>query len=132
MFGEGVSISQQIQHMIDTSPKLKITDAQLMMLDVYESGFGIYNHNIDSERPLALVAMHWSEDNTTQSALHERIEQFHERNVYQAFGLNLTEFLELPRDVCIKILDICGKKQSREDRVAQDLQQQFNKLGRQP
>ena len=69
--------------------------------------------------------MHWEEDNTSQSILHERIEQFRERNVYQIFGLSLIEFLDLPRDVVIKILDVCSKRQTQEDKIARDLQSQM-------
>ena len=132
-FGDGVSISQQIQQLIDTSPKLKFTDAQLLLQDIYESGYGIYNHTqhaVDNSRPLALVAMHWSESNTDQSTLHERIEQFKERQVYQNYGISLIDFLNLPRDYCIKILEICGKAQMREGKIAQDLQNRYDQLGK--
>ena len=132
-FGDTSSITPRIQQLIDTSPKLKFTDAQLLLMDAYETGFGIYNHaqHTDNSRPLALVAMHWAEDNTTQSLLHERIEQFKDRNVYQIFGLSLTEFLDLPRDVCTKILEVCGKRQTQEDRIARDIQSQLkNPIGK--
>ncbi len=104
-------------------------------MDVYESGFGIYNHNqhaADNSRPLALVAMHWSESSSDQSALYERIEQFKERQVYQTFGLNLTEFLDLPRDVCVHILDLCGKKQAAEGKITDDLARRFQQVGNSP
>ncbi len=134
-FGEEVSISQQIQKIVDTSPKLKFTDAQLLLLDTYETGYGICNHTqfaVDNSRPLALVAMHWAESNSEQSAWYERIEQFKERQVYHTFGLSLIEFLDLPRDICIKILDICGKKQTSEGKITDDLQRRFDSLGKTP
>ena len=104
-------------------------------MDTYESGYGIYDHSqhaVDNSRPLALVAMHWSESNTDQSTLHERIEQFKERQVFQIFGIGLIEFLNLPRDYCIKILEVCGKSQMREGKIAQDLQNRYDNLERKP
>lgn len=97
-------------------------------MDTYETGYGIYNHSldVDGSRPLALVAMHWAENSCEGSVLYERIEQFKERNVYQTFGLSLAEFLDLPRDVCIKILDTCGKKQKTEHQIVDELQQSLD------
>lgn len=124
-----VTITDSIQKLVDTSPKLKLTDVQLLLQDVYESGYGIYNHasnSVDNSRPLALVAMHWAENASEGSVLYERIEQFRERNVYQTFGLSLTEFLDLPRDICIKILESCSKKQATEHNVVDTLQQSLD------
>ena len=121
--------------MIDTSPKLRFTDGQILLLDVYESGYGIYDHSqhaVDNSRPLALVAMNWEEDASTGSQLYERIELFKERQIYQIFGLSLTEFLDLPRDICTKILESCGKKQNEEGKVVDDVSRRLNNIGKTP
>ena len=121
--------------MIDTSPKLRFTDGQILLLDVYESGYGIYDHSqhaVDNSRPLALVAMNWEEDASTGSQLYERIELFKERQIYQIFGLSLTEFLDLPRDICTKILESCGKKQNEEGKVVDDISRHLNNIGKTP
>ena len=117
MFGVDAPIKDKIQALVDSSPKLALTDAQILLLDTYVTTFGICDHGLMADRPLALVAMHWEEDNSNSSSLYERIQQFEDRQVYKRFGLSLTEFLELPRDVCIKILDVSTKKQKDENNV---------------
>lgn len=130
-----MSISSEIQNLIDNSPKLRFTDAQLLLQDIYESGYGIFDHSqaaVDNSRPLALVAMNWEENASDGSLLYERIELFKERQIYQIFGLSLTEFLELPRDICTKILESCGKKQNEEGKVVDDITRRLNNIGKAP
>lgn len=130
-----MSISTEIQNLIDNSPKVRFTDAQLLLQDIYETSYGIFDHSqaaVDNSRPLALVAMHWEEDASTGSQLYERIELFKERQIYQIFGLSLTEFLDLPRDICTKILESCGKKQNEEGKVVDDITRRLNTIGKTP
>lgn len=97
------------------APRLKSSDAQLLLRDSYETTFGIYNHEVDDPaRPMALMAMHPAEDSSTGSLLYERIEQFGEKQVPKWYGLSLKDFLSLPTDICIKILQECEKLRNKE------------------
>lgn len=90
-----------------------------MLLEKYETVHGIYNHAIDDpDKPLAIVALHDGENTGIGSTLYERIELFAERGVTKHFGLSLSEFLELPTDVCDRILEISNKRQAIEGSVA--------------
>jgi len=89
-----------------------------VLLEHYETVFGIYNHTAnDPERPMASIAMHPAENTSDGSLLDERLQQFADKKVSHYFGLSLKEFLEYPPDICLKILEICSKKQSEENTV---------------
>lgn len=72
--------------------------------------------------------MHQSEDSAHGSMLYERIEQFKRHDVFKVFGLNLVEFLDLPRDICAMILEICAKKQKEEIKAMTDVTNQLNNV----
>lgn len=126
-FGETVDIVPALRHLLKVSPKLCATDARLVLLEMYEQEYGIYNHALgDPNRPLASVAMHPAENVLEGSFLDERIEQFADKEVTKHFGLSLIEFLDLPTDVCFKILEVAAKRQKVEGSTAASLLNQLD------
>lgn len=101
-------------------------DARIILLESYETAYGIYDHdNFDPHRPLALVAMHPAEDYTSVSRMKLTIERFFNNEVYKNFGLNLTEFLSLPREYTELLFEVIAKDASKE---APDLNKQLREL----
>lgn len=104
------------------SPRLCSTDAQLLLLERYETKYGICNHNVNSNnRPLLLQAIHPTEDITTNGLLEERIEQFAELRIGKYFNISFTEFINQPREVVVKMINVATKMQKIEGNVASDL-----------
>ena len=92
---------------------------RLILLDAYETTYGIYNHEDDilnRDHPLALVAMHAKEDASTHSALYNTIRRFKRYRVGapENFNISLTEFLQLPREICDLMFDIQATEASEE------------------
>lgn len=88
------------------------------MQDLYETEYGIYDHlNNTIPRPLSSVALHPSEDFNNYSLLKTAIESFVDRNILDATGLNLVEFLELPMDVVAMISEACDGKARRSSQA---------------
>lgn len=105
------------------------TDADIVMREKYETAYSLYNHEApDPEHPLAIIRMHPGEDASTGSLLYERIEQFEERKIYQRFGLTLKDFLDLPSDVCMKVMEVAGKRLKDEGTIAASVMTQLNNL----
>ncbi|EKD22698.1 MAG: hypothetical protein ACD_84C00005G0006, partial [uncultured bacterium] len=71
-------------------------------------------------------AMQPAEDTCHGSILYERLEQFADYQVPKYFGMSLNEFLELPTDVCSRILSIAGKKQKIEGTIASNALDQLS------
>lgn len=88
---------------------------KMLLMEAYETKYGIYNHDApDPNRPLALIAMHPKEDTRERSPLYETIERYRIFDVYKYYGLNLVEFLSLPRDVVTEIFRQLTASASKE------------------
>lgn len=114
------------------SKKTDTVTAKSILYQAYETAFGIHDYldeamqesvqpNPDKKRPLSSVGMHFAEDFSSTSKLYEMIRIFKDRKVFSVMGLNLTEFLDLPHDVCEYILIECSKQQQQEAVVAQQV-----------
>lgn len=101
-----------------------------MLLEQYETVFGIYNHQaVDPSRPMASVAMHPAENTSEGGLLDERLQQFVDKKVSHYFGLSLKEFLDYPPDMCMKILEICAHKQKEDNTMANNVLSQLDVKG---
>ena len=88
----------------------------------YDTTYGIFNHDtLATTRPLAVIAMHPSEDVSHGGALYGRIDQFATLQVGKFFNMSLTEFLDMPSDVCTHILEVSSQMQKTEGNVASDM-----------
>lgn len=106
---------------VSRMPKLTGTDADQVLTAFYENATGIFNHQDRARlkgRPLAAVALHEAEENTTTSALYESIDIYIDNDVYTHTGMSLTEFFSLPREFFNKILMTCSKKAAKASKDA--------------
>lgn len=120
-------------HLLRYVPRICSTDAQLLLRHHYETRFRIYDHDHDRDKdhPLALVLMRESE--RTNGLLFERIERFEERQIYQKFGLSLTEFFSLPREVTTFIEELAIKRQKENNLLGEEKLREMRQLaGEQP
>lgn len=93
----------------------------MVLQDLYETEFGIYDHlNGSKSRPLASVAFHPAEDFNGHSLLKQAIDSFIDRNIKDATGMNIVEFLELPTDVVRMIGESCDNKAERTAAALED------------
>lgn len=122
-FGELISPDHVIMEMVQkVSQKLGSTDTALVMLEKYETVYGLHNHDApDPNRPLAMLAINAAEDASTGSSLYERIDQFEERKIFQRFGVALDKFLELPSDICMRLMEVAKAKQDKEGQMASNV-----------
>lgn len=108
---------------MDLVPKTSFIDAKLALLDIYETVFGIYDHLTDSyarkKRPLASVALHESESICEGSELYAFIDRYIKDDIYKSTGLNLTDFMKLPREIVQKIFKSVNTKDEKEAKEKQ-------------
>lgn len=101
------------------------------MFDVYETKYGLFNHisGLDRKlRPLASVALHEMEDNAKTSSLYEAIELYLDKDIMKNFGLNLNEFLDLPREIINKLLELSIKKIQKDSVTLQNVQENLEQI----
>lgn len=114
-FTEGIKAENFLTEAIEKAPKLNAFDANLLMYDMYETTYGIYNHKLPhSQRPWASIALHEGEDICETSSLNQTIEAYHGRGIIELFGLSLIEYLSLPSDMCITLMEIAAREGARK------------------
>lgn len=120
-----------ITDLLEKAPKLSSIDAQLLLLKMYESEFGIFDHaKYKGTRPLATVALHDTEENAKTSAMYSLIKKFADSNVGDIFKLNLKQFLSLPREYvnyCLEIAEnrnkALGKEVAENQKILDEMKQ---------
>jgi len=85
-------------------PKLNSIDGRIVLQDLYESHYGIYDHlHVASKRkPLASIAMHPSEDTIDSSLLDQTIRSYTARGIRELYGLSLVDF-SYPRTTLLEM-----------------------------
>lgn len=102
-----------METLLETVGNLDSISAQLVLRDAYDTDYGLYDHANDRSRPLALVGKHEKEDYNEYGGLYRAIYQFNVNEVHKNWGLNLVEFLNLPREIHRLILRICSEDAAR-------------------
>lgn len=86
--------------MIESSPKLKSTDAQIVIRDRYETHFNIYNHAAGANDPFGLIRKNWNEDTVSNGPLSERMQQYIDLRIHDYFKVSFDEFIDRPTWQC--------------------------------
>lgn len=113
-----------IVKIIENIPKLdNVIDAQIVLKDLYDTEYGIYNHlNRSRKRPLASVAMHEAEDINTGSLLEEVLRIYTQKNIKDIFNLSLLEYLDLPRDIIQMLNTIADETMAKRHSTVDDIE----------
>lgn len=102
-----------LAEIIRDAPKCTPLEAKELLSKMYETRYGIYNHALAKmpgrQRPLASVAMHDAEDNGKSTRLYNFIGAFFDEGIHKHTGLNLGEFMQMPREITELIREKCSK-----------------------
>lgn len=104
--------------LLETAPALSSHDAEIVLRSQYYSIFGLNTPEMEME-PIGLVMMRDGEDVTGRSLLQERIRMFMREKVKDHSGLNLLEFLSLPRDVLLMVLEEASDINQKDHQATQ-------------
>ena len=129
-FGLTEGVDSLLLRVLRETKKTDSLTAKSILYEAYETSFGIYDYleqaslesvesQPDKKRPLSSVALHFAEDVSCTSKLYEMLDLFIDRNVLATTGMNWQQFLDLPHDLCERILIKCGKKQQHDSAIQQ-------------
>lgn len=97
----------------------------MLLISLYETHYGFFNH-IDSpnikRKPLALVALHESEENSKTSSIHNLISLYFNREVFKYTGIGLMEFIKLPKEYVNLIFELITTKNLEDTKTLAGLQ----------
>lgn len=88
-------------------------ETQIITRDSYDLTYGIFDHENDLSRPLALVGTQPKEDINEYGALYRVVYQYNTYEISKNWGYTLTEFLELPREFVRLIFRISAENSAR-------------------
>lgn len=123
-------------------PKLSSVDSQIVLSDLYETKFNIFDHAAQSRlpstplgpdyraRPLSSVAFHPAEDINTGSLLEEMMRLYIMRSIHGLFGLNFLEFMSLPKDVIDLMLVVSDEEGVRKQTALNAIENELNGAGK--
>lgn len=102
--------------------------AKLILQETYETMYKIFDHEkFSAARPLALVAMQPKENTAEYSKLYRTVYRYQNHQIKDLFGLNLVEFLQLPRELVELMFEISSNAAKREgpqvDKALRQLEQ---------
>lgn len=99
--------------------------AQMLLREAYEISYYIYDHNRPDSHPWALCMHSPKEDSATYGPLHRKIASYRLRNIYDKFGLNLSEFLDCPREVTDLLLKMADAEMVEKDRSLEEIEREL-------
>jgi len=73
-------------------------EIDIVLNESYDQSYGIFNHDSPQANPLSIVSMHESERYTEGSGLYNQIARYLKHPIKDRFGLDLIDFLNLPRE----------------------------------
>lgn len=101
--------------------------AKIVLDEAYEMEYNIYNHAVfDKENPdpLRLIGLHPKEDTYKDSLFKEWVDRYLDSGIKETYGLTLIEWLNVPIDRAIEMLDCSKDYTDRKDRLLKDIERQ--------
>mgnify|MGYP000014629355 CR=1 FL=1 len=104
----------KVDELLKSARKIDSISAQILLREAYEISYHIFDHERDMDHPWNLVMERHKENYNKYGTLYRTVYTYRLRDVHKRFGLNLEEFLELPREMVELILDICAKEDQED------------------
>ncbi len=101
---------------------MSAADARVVMMDLYENRFGIYNHLAGDKNPLSSVLLHDKEEVWMDSSLRDMIEDFALYDIGELWKISLVDFLKLPHpyvEIMRRVRDGVVDKKKKEMKLAE-------------
>lgn len=106
----------RVDKLLESVKKIDSISAQILLREAYEVSYEIVNREEEPYHPWDMVLERPKENYTLYGTLYRTIYSYRLRDINKRFGLNLDEFLDLPREFVELIFEICQK----EDETGQD------------
>lgn len=131
-FGLEIKGKDYIQETLNTIRRLDWAAANLIMIDRYESTYGICIHDeVPDHEPLKVSAFHEANSNLKHSSFFSYLDRFEALKVGKMWDISATEFMSWPRDICDELLERTVRRlQSKQGKYNQIEAQLRNELNR--
>lgn len=97
-----------------------------MLNDAYDDTYGIYGTTTSPTDPFAPVGSHLTEDVHSTSQYVYYLKRFRDYGVLKHYGLNVIEFMSLPRYEAERILKECQIVMSKDNELLNRLKDELD------
>lgn len=115
-----------MQRLQETLPAVSPIHARYFTTMAYQTEFGIFNHQVPHQRPLAPVAFHPKEDALEGSQWFSHIRKYYHYRIGKVFDLSLEEFMDNPPVITDLLYDIAKADATQHTKTATDVQKQMS------
>jgi len=102
---EGGNPPSNLDELFDECEGLDHLTIRQLLTEAYDEDFDICQYG-SSGHGLDYIKLHPAEEVCSRSLLYDTIRKFGRRKIASVFGVSLTEFLELPRDICDHMFEV--------------------------
>ena len=117
--------------MFTVLPKLKGVDRQVVLNDVYQTYFGLFNTALDSgKQPLSSVAYFKQEDPVFTYSIKNSAVNYSEKNIKEFFDISFLEFINLPISIVNELIEAADIIASKKGAAMNGVLNDFNGVGK--
>ena len=102
---EGVEYGKELGDLFESQSGVSTLFAKILQVEAYDTAYGIANYDGENISGLDYVKLHPAERTDVNSLMYDTIIKFGKRNIAKTFGMSMTEFLDLPRDISEMVLN---------------------------
>lgn len=102
---------------------------QLAFAEEYQTQYGLYDHDNDNSRPLAVIALLPKEDGLRNDKLKQLIKRYRLHRINEKFNLSLEDFLQLPKNYIELLFEVCTEEANQRSPDLDKLADELKKAG---
>lgn len=129
---EELKPEELLEHAFQVVPKTDPSTARLIMLERYETYFGIHNHAVESPADqMPNMRMHDAENPSAKGCpgqLTELLKKYHEFKVLKYTGISFDRLIEFPREHINQMFKACGALVIADANNDAEIGEKLNKL----
>jgi hypothetical protein len=111
-----------IDDVIETARVLDSISAKLVLSEVYETMYDIFDHDqYGAHRPLGVVAHHTKENYNDYGPLYHMAYKYRLHDIRRNFGYTFDEFLQLPREFITVLFEVCAHEATKTNKTVNDV-----------
>ena len=123
----GKNLDEYVSGLFEKVRQADEVTVKLVLRQLYETEFGIFDHiSYNKERPLSGVAMFEAENVDSDNALDNVMATYIDKRIKDTFGLSFIEYVSLPRNYIIKMLELCDRETTKKNNALADVEKQLN------
>jgi hypothetical protein len=107
--------------------KLNSIDTQIYMSDMYDMEYGLYNHTLNRDNPIATVSFFDSENTIDESPLEESIRRYIDNSLGSMYKISLIDYFNLPRHYIELMIQLALEESSKGNNALDDIKKELEK-----